>query len=536
MCSARITPCRHRNCPSQFSDGRLDVTRALGVLLSAILLFVLGACEVHPIGPAHHVEFRALKNPETTGLGQLYMPEADKHPGQSGFELATSGREAFEGRYQFAALAEKTLDVQYFLWDGDATGHVVMSALLDAADRGVRVRLLLDDLYLEGKDVNLAILDAYPNVHVRLFNPFSSRSAHFMDLLFDFARVNHRMHNKAFVIDNSVAIVGGRNIGDPYFSANDEANFRDVDLFAVGPIVREVSDSFDDFWNSPWATSIREFQENRPSPEAIRDLVGRLDQKIASERSFPFKTIKDRPTLERFAEHVRSRLIWGKATLLADMPDKPETSEPGVVDALRVDVGQTLKHELLLESAYFIPAEQGTERLCKLVARGVRVRILTNSLLSNDEVAAFAGYAKRREDLLRCGVELHELRTDANFVRKDWPWLKSRSEANLHTKAAVFDRSKVLIGSFNMDPRSKYLNTELAVLVESRELAEKVAAFIESGMSLENSYLLELDNQDIVWLARDGDRDLRFDNEPNAGFWRSIETDILSLLPIDELL
>jgi len=411
-----------------------------------------------------------------------------------------------------------------------------MSALLDAADRGVRVRLLLDDLYLEGKDVNLAILDAYPNVHVRLFNPFASRSAHFMDFLFDFARVNHRMHDKAFVIDNSVAIVGGRNIGDPYFSANDEANFRDVDLFAAGPIVKEVSDSFDVFWNSPWATSVREFEENRPSPEEVRDLVGRLDQKIASDQSFPFKTIKDGPALEHFAEQMRARLIWGKATLLADMPDKPETSEPAVVEALHVDVGQTLKHELLLESAYFVPAEQGTENLCKLVARGVRVRILTNSLLSNDEVAVFAAYAKRREDLLRCGVELHELRTDAKFVRKDWTWLNGRSEANLHTKAAVFDRSKVLIGSFNMDPRSKYLNTELAVLVESPELAEKVAAFIESGMSLDNSYLLKLDNGDIVWLAREGTQDLRFDHEPNADLWRTIETDILSLLPIDELM
>ena len=532
----RIRAGTQRDCPSQYSDGTQDVSGVLRVLVPIILLLVVGACAVRPIGPAHPVEYRALKDPETTSLGRLYIPEAEKHRGQSGFELVTSGREAFEGRNQFAALAEKTLDVQYFLWDGDATGHALLSALLDAADRGVRVRLLLDDLYLEGKDVNLAILDSYPNVHVRLFNPFISRGAHFIDLLFDFARVNHRMHNKAFIVDNSVAIVGGRNIGDPYFSANDQANFRDADLFAVGPIVREVSDSFDAFWNSPWATSVREFQEKRPSPAAIRDLVARLDQKIASERSFPFKTIKDRPTLERFAERVRSRLLWGKATLLADMPDKPETSEPGVVEELRADIGRPLQRELLLESAYFIPAEQGTERLCKLVARGVRVRILTNSFLSNDEVAAFAGYARRREELLRCRVELHELRTDANFVREDWPWLKGRSEANLHTKAAVFDRSKVLIGSFNMDPRSRYLNTELAVLVESRELAEKLAAFIESGMSLENSYLLELHNGDIVWRARDGGRDLRFDREPNAGFWRSIEIAILSLLPVDELL
>ena len=536
MRSDRTAPWARWRCPSGISRSTLHRTRALGAFLSLMVFLVLGACEVKPIGPEHPIEFHALKNPDATVLGRLFKPDTDKHAGQSGFELVTSGREAFEGRYQFAALAEKTLDVQYFLWNGDATGRVLMSALLDAADRGVRVRLLLDDLYLEGKDVNLAILDAYPNVHVRLFNPFNSRTAHFMDFLLDFARVNHRMHDKAFIIDNSVAIVGGRNIGDPYFSANDEANFRDVDLFAVGPIVREISDSFDAFWNSPWATSVRQFEDKRPSTKEIRDLVSRLDQKIASDQSFPFKTVKDGPTLERFAEQVRSRLIWGKATLLVDLPDKPQTSEPTVADALHVDVGQTLEHELLLESAYFIPADQGTEHLCGLVARGVRVRILTSSLLSNDEVAVFAAYAKHREDLLRCGVELHELRTDANFVRKDWTWLKSRSEANLHTKAAVFDRSKVLIGSFNMDPRSKYLNTELAVLVESPELAEKAAAFIESGMSLDNSYLLNLDNSDIVWLAREGNHDLQFKSEPNTDLGHSIEMDILSLLPIDELL
>ena len=510
-------------------------SRRAGALAAALALLLLAACAVAPPGPPHPVEFQALADPGSTGLGRLFEAEAAKHKDQSGFELVTSGREAFEGRYDFAGLAERTLDVQYFLWDGDATGRAMMSALLDAADRGVRVRLLLDDLYLEGKDVNLAILDAYPNVHIRLFNPFVGRATHLADMLLDFARVNHRMHDKAFIADNAIAIVGGRNIGDPYFSADDKANFRDVDLFAAGPIVREVSASFDAFWNSPWARSIRDYVHAKPSPDQVRTLVGRLDQKIAADQSFPFATSRDRPTLERFAEHVRSRLIWGKATLLADTPDKPATSEPGLAEELRAEIGGKLQRELLLESAYFVPAGQGTERLCALAKR-VPVRVLTNSLNSTDEVAVFAGYAKYRKDLLRCGVELHELRTDASFVQRDWTWLRSRSEANLHTKAAVFDRTTVLIGSFNLDPRSKYLNTELAVLVESPALAQKVAAFIESGMSPENSYRLQLEDGDIRWLASDHGQPVELKSEPNAGFWRKLQSHILSVLPIDELL
>jgi putative cardiolipin synthase len=502
--------------------------------LAAILVScLLAACagRVEPTGPPHRMESHALPNPETaTRLGGFFAGAARTHPGLSGFDLVTSGRTAFEARYAFAHLAERTIDAQYFLWANDATGRNLLRALLDAADRGVRVRLLIDDLNRPGAAIDLAALNAYPNVHVRLFNPFTS-----LDLVTDFARVNHRMHDKAFIVDNAIAVVGGRNIADQYFSVNDETNFRDLDLVTVGPIVREISNEFDAFWNSPWAISVRKIDGAEPGPDEVKAVAARLRADVASA-PYPFKTTVDHAYLERLIDSVPARFVWGKGTLLFDAPDKPATEIPELADELRAKVGGTVNRELLLEVAYFIPAERGTERLCALAARGVPIRVLTNSLASTDEISAYAGYMHYREELLRCGIELHELRPDAAFVAREWTWLDSLSEAELHTKAAVFDRKKVMVGSFNLDPRSRYLNTEMAILVESPELAAKVAQFTEKGMSLANSFRLELVDDDVVWVGEDGGREVRFRHAPVTSIWRRLKADLISVLPVEELL
>jgi cardiolipin synthase C len=244
----------------------------------------------------------------------------------------------------------------------------------------------------------------------------------------------------------------------------------------------------------------------------------------------------DNAYLERLIDSVPARLAWGKGTLLFDAPDKPATEIPELVDELRAKVRGTFTRELLLEVAYFIPAERGADRLCALVADGVKVRVLTNSLASTDEVSAYAGYMHYREALLRCGVELHELRPDAAFVAREWTWLNSRSEAELHTKAAVFDRKKVMIGSFNIDPRSRYLNTEMAILVESPQLAAKVAQFTEKGMSLANSFRLELVDDDVEWVTEEGGREVRVRHAPVTSIWRRLKADLISVLPLEELL
>lgn len=521
-----------------FLAGRGEEGTGLGghwrkALAAAVVSCVVAACagRVEPVGPPHRIESHALPNPDrATRLGGFFAAAAGAHPGLSGFDLITSGRTAFEARYAFAHLAERTIDAQYFIWADDATGRNLLRALLDAADRGVRVRLLIDALNRPGANIDLAALNAYPNVHVRLFNPFTA-----LDFVADFARVNHRMHDKAFIVDNAVAVVGGRNIADQYFSVNDESNFRDLDLFAAGPIVPQISAEFDAFWNSPWATSVRRIDGAQPSPEEVKAVAARLRAEVTSA-PYPFKTAINDAYLERLIDSVPGRLVWGKGTLLSDLPDKPATEIPELADELRAKVGGTVKRELLLEVAYFIPAERGTERLCALAAKGVPIRVLTNSLASTDEVSAYAGYMHYRKELLRCGIELHELRPDAAFVTREWTWLNSSSEAELHTKAVVFDRRKVMIGSFNLDPRSRYLNTEIAILVESPELAAKVAQFIEKGMSLANSFRLELVDDDVVWVAEEGGREVRFRHAPVTSIWRRLEADVISVLPVEELL
>jgi cardiolipin synthase C len=503
-----------------------------------LCLAMLAACAgpAAPPGPPHPVETHAITDPDSTALGRLFDGEARRHPGLSGFDLITSGRAAFEARFAFARLAQRSIDAQYFIWAGDATGRNMLQALLDAADRGVRVRLLLDDLNLKGSDVNLDALNAHPNFHVRLFNPFTTRSFRMVDFLTDFERLDHRMHDKAFIVDNSIAVLGGRNMADQYFAVNDEANFRDVDLFAAGPIVRDASREFDRFWNSPWATSFYTLDHMHPSPEALETVERRLHAKIDGDSKFPFPTRLDDPYLEHLVGTVPQRLIWGQASLLYDAPDKPETSAPEVADELKAKVGGTVQRELLLESAYFVPEASGVANLCALARRGVSVRVLTNSLASTDEAAVYAGYMRHRDDLLGCGVELHELRPDAAFVRRDWTWLSTRSEAQLHTKAAVFDRDEVLVGSFNLDPRSRNINTEIAVLVRSPKLADKVARFIEGGMSPTNSFRLVLEDGHVVWVASDNGHEIRFTSSPVTGWWERFSVDLLSLLPIESQL
>jgi putative cardiolipin synthase len=437
-------------------------------------------------------------------------------------------------RYAFAALAEKTIDAQYYLWEEDTTGRILFSALMKAASRGVRVRLLLDDLNTVGKDYALAILTAHPNIQVRLYNPFIERSFRGWDALFNFVRINHRMHNKAFIVDNVVAIVGGRNIGDNYFAVDEQSNFRDLDLFAGGPIVHDVSESFDAFWNSAWALPVQAFVNGQPTLEQFHKLAAALDTTAVDYKNLPFPLETDPEALTAFAKNVPARLIWGEATVLADRPDKPSTAESEVLAGLRQKFGGTMNRELLLEVAYFVPGNRGVKSLCALTARGVRIRVLTNSFASNDVALVHAGYVKYRKELLRCGVELTELQPLAGFIRREWRWLKGKSKAALHTKAAVFDRHAVFIGSFNLDPRSASLNTELAIVVESPALATEVVRFIEAGMQPSNAYHVELDRHGgLQWTATEQGKTVHFTHEPHTTLWRSLIVKSLLLLPIE---
>jgi putative cardiolipin synthase len=255
---------------------------------------------------------------------------------------------------------------------------------------------------------------------------------------------------------------------------------------------------------------------------------------VVSYEDLPFKLDLASETLITLAQSIPARLIWGEATVLADRPDKLETSESSVLSGLRKRINEMVNQELLLEVAYLVPGHRGVKSLCDLTARGVRVRILTNSCASTDVAIVHAGYAKYRKKLLRCGVELSELQPSAGFINKEWTWLKGKSTAALHTKAAVFDRRTVLIGSFNLDPRSVYLNTELSIVVESPTLAAEVAGFIEAGMQPSNAYRVELDHDgDLLWTAIEQGKPMHFASEPHVSWWRCLILNALLLLPIE---
>ncbi len=444
---------------------------------------------------------------------------------RSGFTLIPTGPEAFLTLHGLTVAAERTLDVQYYLWEDDGSGRRLLTALLDAADRGVRVRLLLDDIGAPSSDPELARLDAYPNVDIRLYNPFPHRFGLLFALLFQSRRVTRRMHNKAFIADRSAAVVGGRNVGDRYFEFDGRRNFRDLDLFAAGPVVEQVAQSFDAFWDSAWSRPIGAIDRGRWRLADVRSTVRRgLRRRILRAGSGPYPSnvgLKRRSYEALVRDRYGQLVVAESAAVLVDSPNKPDTGEPRVLDALLGRIGRSPVRELLLESAYFVPAGEGVAILSRLARGGTRVRVLTNSAASGEVAVAHAAYRKYRRPLLCAGIELHELRADAG----------GGTVLNLHTKAAVIDRREVFVGSLNLDPRSAVLNTEIGLLVRSPELAAQVAAYIEDGMTPAKSYRAVLDRRRLAWIV--DDRAVPTRREPGASRWWLLLVRLLALLPIE---
>lgn len=462
--------------------------------------------------------------------------------GESGFYTLQHGEEVFEARAALASMASRSLDLQYYIWHGDLTGRRLVAALLAAADRGVRVRVIIDDLGTSAKDEVLLALDSHPGIEVRLFNPVTMRSARLLGAVTNFGRVNRRMHNKAFIADNQVAIVGGRNIGDEYFDSASEVNFADFDLAAVGPVVQEVSKSFDDYWNSPSTIAITQLKRSHPRPE---DLAGLRDSLASAGQGG-----------DAFARKLRGGKISftpGEATAIADDPAKVRTSqhetETHLAPKLR-KIGGVIKREILIVSPYFIPGKSGVKQLVALRERGVRVVVLTNSLAATDVPAVHAGYKRYRKALLKAGVELYENKPGGNWnprtnpragpplfkdMGRDRGLIGSRG-ASLHARTFTFDRERIFVGSMNLDPRSVRLNTELGILIQSGPLAETFTAAILGGLE-RNAYRVELDAKgNLVWITSENGQELRLTQEPDTSAWQRFKVEVLGWLPLEGLL
>jgi cardiolipin synthase C len=476
----------------------------------------------------------ALADTENTRLARGAAQAMASNAGETGVHALSDPRDAFAARVLLAHAAERSLDVQYYIWRNDTTGNLLCEALWRAAERGVRVRLLLDDNSTRGLDPALAALDAHPNIEVRLFNPYANRGFRLGELITDFSRLNRRMHNKSLTADNAATIVGGRNIGDEYFGAQGHVEFADLDVLAVGAVVPEVSKAFDAYWNSESA-----YPAAALLPPAQPDSAAQVRNAWAA--------LQQDPKASGYLEALRTTALvqqlvagtlpfeWTQARVIQDDPAKvlhpPERSELHMLPRLTAALGEPAR-ELDLISPYFVPTKQGTAALTTLAARGVKVRVLTNSLSATDVTPVHAGYAKYREALLRGGVLLYELKPSEQRDEREKRDVGGSSDASLHAKTFAVDRSRIYVGSFNLDPRSSRLNTEMGVVVESSRLATRLSAGLDELLP-KVAYEVRLSaDGGLEW--REGDVVHR--SEPGAGVLQRLWIGFLSILPIEWLL
>jgi len=500
------------------------------------ILFTLTGCATRLPTDVQRTPSAAIANHTTTYLGQLFDDATAMHPAESGFALIRKGRPAFTDRIAMTALAEKSLDLQYYIWEADTTGRILSLRLVEAADRGVRVRVLIDDNTIAGRDSPIAALDAHPNIEIRIFNPFAHRGSRLFGYLTDFNRLNHRMHNKVIIADNALAIVGGRNIGNHYFGVHTDANFRDLDIASAGPIVRDLSKVFDHFWNGQWSYPISTLANQTHSEEDLRNTVATIKTFI-QEETYPYPLNQDVAQLTGQMRKVRDDFIWAHGEVVWDDPRALHDGEgASIINEKLYRKFQTLENELLIESAYFVAADRGVQAAHELQERGVKVRVLTNSLASNDVVAAHAGYVKYRKPLIEAGVELYELRPDSvsPTVMEQKIISGGQSKAALHTKAIVFDRESIFVGSFNLDPRSANINTEMGLYVEDAELARQLADYMDEGVQPSNAYQVMLDeNERVVWRTQIDGAPATYTSEPESTFWQRFMSGFIKMLPVE---
>jgi len=504
----------------------------------AVLLLLTGCAGGLP--PASHSGVEKAVQNDDGFLSRQSVQRLAEANGQSGYYLLDAGQEAFLSRAALIEAAEHRIDAQYYIWNRDDSGLHLAGRLLLAADRGVQVRLLLDDFNAEGIGELFASLDTHPNVHIRIFNPARNHSGwgRWVSFLMDFQRINRRMHNKTFVADGVAGIVGGRNIGDEYFGFDDARYFRDRDVLALGPVVAGMTDNFQAYWNSPWAYPVSDLYPAVPAGAALSATLDGLRQQTRAQPRLPVTAPTEAAQGRSDLVALFDQLTVAEGELVFDSPPKDMStpSETPKRSALALQrLAQTASREILIESAYLILAEEQLQALGASERSKLEVAALTNSLASNDLVTNHAGYARWRPYMLKQGIDLYELRPDAESCRQ---WLSedafcAKGAVSLHSKSVVFDRSTLVVGSFNVNLRSIYLNGETVLIIHSTELAEGVAEDIRLVMEPGNSWEVALDDDgDIQW--RSGE--VVFNSEPTVGWWRRAKSRFLSWLPIEKYL
>jgi putative cardiolipin synthase len=486
---------------------------------------------------------QVITDGETTGLGKAFKPVLEQHQGLTGVRLLNHGLDAFVGRAVLARLAERSIDVQYYMFHQDIVGRLLLKELVAAADRGVRVRLLVDDMYGEEADDVWSTLNSHPSFEVRIFNPFIRGKSKNLQFITRLKTVNHRMHSKTYTVDNQATIVGGRNIGDEYFDADPNLAFADLDVIAIGPTVPDVSSEFDQYWNSTHAfpiSTLLPMVDVEGVDKLRQDLSAFFQQKATSDY---IKALNN----SEFAKELMNktaRFSFAEAVIIHDSPEKM-TKGKGWKDELLISqlapyIEQATK-EFILVSPYFVPGQKGADALCKLSEQGVQVRVLTNSLVSNDVAAVHTAYMRHRKQLLHSGVQLYELNEQIKKKQGErFTWLPGLSKSSLHAKTMAIDGKAMFVGSFNFDQRSLNINNEIGILFHEPEVAANASMTFNNHID-QVAFKVELvrdekGGESLRWTGTEDGKVIVLYSEPYAGLWKRLTANLMRLLPIDSML
>ncbi|MDZ4700583.1 MAG: phospholipase D family protein [Rhodothermales bacterium] len=468
----------------------------------------------------------------------MFSTATTEHAGQTGIFPLAGPRQAFVALHQLVDAAQDTIDALYYIWRGDQSGLLLFEALWRAAERGVRVRLLLDDGTTEELDPTLAGLDTHPNIEVRIYNPLRWRKLRYMNALTDFWRSNRRMHNKSLTVDGKAIVTGGRNVGNEYYAEGDGMAFTDLDVLAIGAVVEEAGTMFDLYWTSTLAAPISRLVPPAGPAEGERLLDQFTANRMDPDSTGYMQALYETPILTELEEGKRA-WIWTEAHLLYDDPLKTlghdEHPEVLLLTQLLEHIGSPVRR-LDLVSAYFVPMAAGTATLKRLSERGVQVRVLTNSLESTDVTAVHAGYAKRRKALLRAGVQLFELKRGWGDTTGAHESIGGSSAASLHAKTFALDDRHVFVGSFNFDPRSARFNTEMGLLLDSPDLARRLSHVFDAEFALTAYEVYLTPEGRLEWLEWTPEGKKRHTIEPGTTAFRRLKVRLLALLPFEWML
>ena len=526
---------------------KLNFFKLCLLAISCIFILITQGCSTLPkTGPEVILHSRSIDTSQTT-LAQIISPLRDENPGLTGYFILDDPLDAISARLRLIDHAQKTLDLQYYIWNNDKIGALALHAIIQAADRGVKVRLLIDDNNAKPMEDVLLALSKHPNIHVKLFNPYKFRKFRGIDMVLDLKRINRRMHNKTFIADNQIALIGGRNITNQYYNVSDNYQFSDVDVILVGTAVNDIVESFDDFWNDSYAYSIENIVKTKPDQLTYNNLKQQLNA------HYQLSNVQNYLNLAAYSHsfdnwlHHNIQLDWVKAKIVKDSPSKirDQSAQSQYVSSQLAESLDKPAENVDLVSAYFVPEKEGASLLSNMAKDGIQVRVLTNSFKATDVSVVHAFYQNYRKNLLENGVQVYEYlpaispedlkksRYFNDLVKKAKVKLKGLSRSSLHAKLMAIDQRQVFIGSYNYDPRSARLNTEIGVILDSPPLAKAVHSTMDKQLN-HFAYKLVLDaNNNINW-HKQTDKGIEiYTKEPGMKWWQRMGLKMLSWLPIE---